>query len=97
MLPLFLSLANCDKWAVLIAGSKDWWNYRHQADISTIYSTLLDRGFSKDKIITLSYNDIPTCAYNEKYKNQLFHTIEHINVSFYNKIMKIVICRTLNF
>lgn len=80
MLPLLLSAANCDRWAVLIAGSKDWWNYRHQADIATIYSTLLERGFSKDKIITLSYNDIPTSAYNAKYKNQLFHTTAHINM-----------------
>ena len=79
MFPLLLSIVSCERWAVLMAGSKDWWNYRHQADIATIYTTLLKRGFSPERIITLSYDDMPTCSFN-KYKNQLFHTTAHVNM-----------------
>ena len=79
LFPFLFSYALCDRWAVLMAGSKEWWNYRHQADIATIYTMLLNRGFDKEKIITISYDDVPTSAYNP-YKNQLFHTTAHVNM-----------------
>jgi legumain len=45
-------------WAVLIAGSNGWYNYRHQADISHAYHILLKHGVLPEKIIVLMYDDI---------------------------------------
>ena len=32
---------NGTKWAVLVAGSNGWWNYRHQVRISSIYTYII--------------------------------------------------------
>ncbi|CAJ0581975.1 unnamed protein product, partial [Mesorhabditis spiculigera] len=40
-------------WAVLVAGSKGYWNYRHQSDISAAYQLLIQRGVPKSQIITM--------------------------------------------
>ena len=32
-----------DKWAVLVAGSNNWWNYRHQVCASLIYLFITKR------------------------------------------------------
>lgn len=56
-----LSFALCnhkDNWAVLVAGSNSFWNYRHQADIFHTYQTLISDGFNKDHIIVFAYDDI---------------------------------------
>ena len=45
-------------WAVLIAGSKDWVNYRHQADISHAYQILIKNYFKPENIIVFMYDDI---------------------------------------
>lgn len=50
------------KWALLVAGSEGWKNYRHQADVLQMYELLLERGFDKDHIILIMKDDI---AYNE--------------------------------
>lgn len=63
MLLLFISLPYvlCHYKAVLIAGSKGWDNYRHQADIFHAYSELIRNNISPKDIILFAYNDI---AYN---------------------------------
>jgi legumain len=48
ILGIFLALilvSNCANWAVLIAGSNTWYNYRHQADVFHAYQMLLGKGF----------------------------------------------------
>uniref|UniRef100_A0A7E4W982 legumain n=1 Tax=Panagrellus redivivus TaxID=6233 RepID=A0A7E4W982_PANRE len=45
-------------WAVLIAGSNGWGNYRHQADVAHAYQLLTTHGVRADHIITLMYDDI---------------------------------------
>jgi glycosylphosphatidylinositol transamidase (GPIT) subunit GPI8 len=40
-----LALANCDHWAILVAGSNTYSNYRHQADVYHAYQTLIKGGF----------------------------------------------------
>ncbi|KAL3309016.1 hypothetical protein Ciccas_012442 [Cichlidogyrus casuarinus] len=45
-------------WAVLVAGSANWGNYRHQADICHAYQILIRRGFHAEKIITMFYDDL---------------------------------------
>lgn len=54
-----------DKWAVLIAGSKGWYNYRHQADVLQMYSILKDNGFDDEHIILIIEDDI---AFNSRNK-----------------------------
>ncbi|PON46375.1 Peptidase C13, legumain [Trema orientale] len=50
------------KWAVLIAGSKGWQNYRHQADVCHAYQVLINGGLSKENIIIFMYDDIAVDA-----------------------------------
>jgi legumain len=38
-------LGSCANWAVLVAGSNTWYNYRHQADVFHAYKMLLAKGF----------------------------------------------------
>lgn len=45
-------------YAVLVAGSSSWGNYRHQADICHSYQVLINHGFNKDNIIVMMYDDI---------------------------------------
>ncbi|XP_065220540.1 legumain-like [Planococcus citri] len=46
------------KWALLVAGSNGWGNYRHQADICHAYQILRKNGFLAENIITMMYDDI---------------------------------------
>lgn len=50
-------------WALLVAGSNTWMNYRHQADVCHAYQILHAHGVSDDHIVVMMYNDI---AYNEE-------------------------------
>ncbi|KAB1219760.1 Vacuolar-processing enzyme [Morella rubra] len=46
------------RWAVLIAGSSGYWNYRHQADICHAYQLLRKGGLKDENIIVFMYDDI---------------------------------------
>lgn len=78
---LFLAgFSLCAQYAILYAGSKEFYNYRHQADIFTIYGQLLTRGFTPENILLFAYDDIITDPDNI-YPGQVFHTLDHkINV-----------------
>lgn len=54
-------------WALLTAGSYNFYNYRHQADVFHAYQVLLKRGFQPDNIIVLAYDDIATSPSNPFY------------------------------
>lgn len=45
-------------WALVVAGSRRYWNYRHQADVCHAYQLLKSRGFDDDHVITMVYDDI---------------------------------------
>lgn len=45
-------------WAVLVAGSKTYSNYRHQADICHAYQLLSGNGIPEEQIIVFMYDDI---------------------------------------
>ncbi|EPS59704.1 hypothetical protein M569_15100, partial [Genlisea aurea] len=51
------------RWAVLVAGSNGYWNYRHQADVCHAYQTLKKGGLKDENIIVFMYDDI---AYNDE-------------------------------
>lgn len=45
-------------WAVLVAGSKGWYNYRHQADVCHSYQILHKYGIPDSNIIVMMYDDL---------------------------------------
>ena len=46
-----------DHWAVIIAGSNSYTNYRHQADACHAYQIVKAKGIPEDQIIMMSYDD----------------------------------------
>ncbi|KAL9376536.1 hypothetical protein Peur_030656 [Populus x canadensis] len=51
------------RWAILLAGSNGYWNYRHQADVCHAYQLLRKGGLKEENIIVFMYDDI---AYNSE-------------------------------
>lgn len=51
-------------WAVLVAGSNDFWNYRHQSDVYHAYQVLLKNGMNPDNIIVFAFDDIANNSEN---------------------------------
>jgi len=62
MLSLFISALaaadTADHWAVLIAGSSGYGNYRHQADVCHAYHTVISKGIPAENVIVLAVDDI---------------------------------------
>ncbi|RWS09132.1 tick legumain-like protein, partial [Dinothrombium tinctorium] len=50
-------------WAVLVAGSNGFYNYRHQADVCHSYHVLRNHGVPEENIIVMMYDDI---AYSDE-------------------------------
>lgn len=50
---LFPQPTKGSRWAVLMAGSAGWWNYRHQADVAHAYQVLVAGGVKPRNIITI--------------------------------------------
>ncbi|CAF1352349.1 unnamed protein product [Adineta steineri] len=58
---LFLIGISCTwaaNWAVLVAGSTGWYNYRHQADVCHAYQILHKNGIPDSNIIVMMYDDL---------------------------------------
>jgi len=51
-------------WALLVAGSNYWYNYRHQADVCHSYQVLHDHGIPDENIVVMMYDDIANNAQN---------------------------------
>lgn len=45
-------------WALLVAGSNEYYNYRHQADVCHAYQVLHRHGIPDENIIVMMYDDI---------------------------------------
>ncbi|OWF50347.1 legumain-like [Mizuhopecten yessoensis] len=54
------------QWALLVAGSNGWGNYRHQADVCHAYNIVRGHGVPEEQIIVMMYDDI---AYNKENPN----------------------------
>ena len=50
--------ANSNHWAVLVAGSQGFVNYRHQADVCHAYHLLKKKGIPEDQIIVMAFDDV---------------------------------------
>lgn len=72
LVALLLSACACANWAVLVAGSNSWFNYRHQADVLHAYQMLLAKNFDPSKIIVFAYDDIANNARNP-FPGQIFN------------------------
>ena len=46
------------KWALLVAGSEGWKNYRHQADVLEMYQILKKQGYDDDHIVLVMEDDL---------------------------------------
>lgn len=73
-----LSIAVCENWAVLVAGSNTYSNYRHQSDVFHAYQILKKNGFSQDRIITFAYDDIADNIKNP-FKGKVFNKPTNAN------------------
>merc|ERR1712147_190716 len=51
-------------WAILVAGSREFYNYRHQADTCHAYQILKKNGIPEENIIHLAYDDIANSSEN---------------------------------
>ena len=52
------------KWALLVAGSHEWKNYRHQADVLKMYQILRQRGYDDDHIVLIVEDDLANNSRN---------------------------------
>jgi len=58
------SAAASDHWAVLVAGSNTYMNYRHQSDTCHAYQIMKKNGVPENQIIHLAYDDIANSSSN---------------------------------
>ncbi|KAH1150264.1 hypothetical protein GYH30_044343 [Glycine max] len=58
--------ATAKRWAVLVAGSKGYDNYRHQADVCHAYQVLKKGGLKDENIIVFMYDDIANHTLNPR-------------------------------
>ena len=69
---LLIALACADNWAILVAGSDGFWNYRHQADVSHAYQIMKKGGIDPDHIITMMADDVASSPENP-FPGQLYN------------------------
>ena len=61
-----------DHWAVIVAGSNTYSNYRHQADTCHAFQIMKKNGIPEDQIIHLSYNDVAK-HWSNPFRGKLFN------------------------
>jgi legumain len=52
------------KWVLLVAGSKEYYNYRHQSDVYHAYQLYKKLGIPKEQLIVMHYDDIANNTQN---------------------------------
>ncbi|XP_047128390.1 legumain isoform X1 [Hydra vulgaris] len=57
-LALMLCASESKHWALIVAGSNGWYNYRHQADVCHAYQILHKHGIPDENIVVMMYDDI---------------------------------------
>jgi len=69
---MLLGVALADDWAVIVAGSKSYMNYRHQADACHAVNVVLDYGIPASNVITMIYDDVADNKENH-FRGKLFN------------------------
>jgi len=72
LLAALVGLAAADDWAVIVAGSNTYDNYRHQADACHAYQVVHKFGIPDSRVIMMYYNDIAHSISNP-YKGKIFN------------------------
>lgn len=67
------------RWALLIATSTGWDNYRHQADVLNIYQQLKSAGYDDDHILLIMEDDLANNSANPK-KGVLYSRMDGVNI-----------------
>jgi legumain len=67
-----LGASAAENYAVLVAGSSGYYNYRHQADVCHAYQVVLAHGIPAENIITMAYDDIANNSQNP-FPGQMFN------------------------
>jgi legumain len=67
-----VSASTVDHWAVIVAGSNGFWNYRHQADACHAYQIMKKNGIPESNIIMMAYDDIANDPENP-FPGQIFN------------------------
>ena len=57
-LAAYVAASTKDHWAVIMAGSNTYSNYRHQADTHHAVKIMLENGIPRNQIIHMAYDDI---------------------------------------
>ncbi|KAH9596926.1 hypothetical protein MS3_00002437, partial [Schistosoma haematobium] len=70
------NLSDKNKWAILVAGSNGFYNYRHQADVCHAYHVLRSKGIKPEHIITMMYDDIAHNKMNP-FRGKIFNDYSH--------------------
>jgi ABC-type branched-subunit amino acid transport system substrate-binding protein len=68
-----------NSWAVIVAASNTWPEYRHQADALAMYDLLKSNGFDDEHIVLMIYDDIPWLDKN-KFKGDVHHILNGKNL-----------------
>lgn len=84
LLAVLIVTCTSANWAVLVAGSNGWWNYRHQADVFHAYQMLLKKNFDPSKIIVFAFDDLANNTRNP-FPGQIFNkpTYQEAGVDVY--------------
>jgi len=67
-----LTVVTAKDWAVIVAGSKSYGNYRHQSDACHAYHVCHDFGIPDERIIMMFYDDIAHDSHNP-YPGKVFN------------------------
>lgn len=68
----FIGAVSAKDWAVIVAGSKTYGNYRHQADACHAYQITSKWGIPDERIIMMFYDDIASSSSNP-FKGKIFN------------------------
>ncbi|VDP83382.1 unnamed protein product [Echinostoma caproni] len=66
-------------WAVLLAGSNGWGNYRHQSDVAHAYRLMRANNILPENIITMMYDDV-AWDHNNPFPGNLFQDYAHTDI-----------------
>ena len=73
------AMASSDHWAVIIAGSNTYGNYRHQSDAHHAYKIMVENDIPEDQIILMVYDDVANSTSNPL-PGKLFNKTDGENV-----------------
>jgi len=82
----FVGNAAAEHYAVLVAGSSGYGNYRHQADVAHSYRVMREYGVKAENIITMMVDDVANNAENP-FKGKLFNRPGNNQTDYYEGLV----------